>query len=103
MKQPDDPEGAPARQPAGSDLHRWVAQLIDELGVDPDAVDVDAVLDVAREAAHGVARPAVPLTGFLLGYAVGAGAGDRDEFVRLADRVVVLARAWAADREGTGK
>lgn len=33
------------------------------------------VLDLAREAAHGVARPAAPLTTFLAGYALGAGPG----------------------------
>jgi Domain of unknown function (DUF6457) len=33
------------------------------------------VLDLARDAAHGVARPAAPLTTFLAGYALGAGAG----------------------------
>ena len=33
------------------------------------------VLDLAREAAHGVARPAAPLTTFLAGYALGTEGG----------------------------
>jgi len=33
-----------------------------------------AVLDLARDVAHGVVRPAAPLTAFLLGLAVGRGA-----------------------------
>lgn len=36
--------------------------------------DVDRVLDLARDAAHSVARPAAPLTTYLLGIAVGRGA-----------------------------
>lgn len=81
-------------EPVGSDLHRWVSRLVEELGVRPDAVDVEAVLDLARDAASGVARPAVPLTSYLVGYAVGAGRGDAAEFARLSERVTALARAW---------
>ncbi|MGH1526576.1 DUF6457 domain-containing protein [Leifsonia sp. L25] len=35
--------------------------------------DVAAVLDLARDAAHGIARPAAPLTTFIAGIAVGRG------------------------------
>jgi hypothetical protein len=48
-------------------LADWVAELAAELGVDPAALDRDLVLDVARDAAHGIARPAAPLTTFLVG------------------------------------
>lgn len=82
-------------KPVGSELHRWVAQLVAELGVDPDAVDVEAVLDLAREAASGVARPAVPLTAYLVGCAVGARGGGRAAFDDVAQRVTGLARAFA--------
>jgi hypothetical protein len=44
-----------------------------ELNLNPDQQSL--VLDLAREAAHGVARPAAPLTTFLAGYALGSGAG----------------------------
>lgn len=80
-------------QPVGPELYQWVALLVEELGVDPSAVDVDAVLDVARDAAQAVARPAVPLTAFLLGYAVARSGGDREAFVRTAARVSELAAA----------
>lgn len=87
-------------EPAGADLYGWVDLLVAELGVAPDAVDVEAILDLARETAHGVARPAVPLTGFFVGYAVGAGTRDRAELERVAARVTALAREWASAREG---
>src|SRR5204863_90328 len=38
-------------------------------------LDRDLLLDVARDAAHGVARPAAPLTTFLVGYAAGLRGG----------------------------
>lgn len=57
-------------------LEAWVHELADVLGVDPAAVDVTALLDLARDAAHGVARPAAPLTTFLVGLAAGRGGGS---------------------------
>jgi hypothetical protein len=39
--------------------------------------DRRTVLDLARDVAHGVVRPAAPLTAFLLGVAVGRGADPR--------------------------
>jgi len=50
------------------------------------------VLDLAREAAHGVARPAAPLTTFLAGYALGAQGG----LDRLAAIVAELSTAAQA-------
>ena len=89
-------------EPAGEDLERWVAAQAAALGVDPSAVDVDRVLDLAREVAHGVGRPAVPLTGFLAGYAVGAGSGDRAALERVLTRLTAAARTWGDDDPGTG-
>jgi uncharacterized protein DUF6457 len=59
-------------------LADWVAELADELGVDPAALDRDLVLDVARDAAHGIARPAAPLTTFLVGLAAGLRGGSAE-------------------------
>jgi Domain of unknown function (DUF6457) len=56
-------------------LDEWLAAVAAELGIPaPDNAEVHAVLDLARDAAHGVARPAAPLTTFLVGIAVGRGA-----------------------------
>ena len=41
-------------------------------------VDRDRVLDLARDVAHGVARPAAPLTAYLFGLAVGRGLPSAD-------------------------
>jgi hypothetical protein len=53
----------------------WVADLQHELGIDL-SLDVMDLLELARVAAHEVARPAAPLTTFLVGYAAGAKGGS---------------------------
>ena len=71
-----------------SDLQDWLASAAAELGV--DGVDRDLILDLARDVAHGVARPAAPLTTYLLGLAVGAGADPVEASARLTE----LAAHW---------
>ena len=67
---------------------------------DPAVLSEEAVtllLDLARDAAHGVARPAAPLATFVLGLAVGASGGGADDLRRLAGRLSDLADRWEAD------
>jgi hypothetical protein len=45
------------------------------------------VLDLTREVAHGVSRPAAPLSAFLLGVAVGSGANPEAAGSRIAGLV----------------
>lgn len=71
-----------------SDLPTWAATLNAALGTTAE-VDVAAVLDVARDAAHAVDRPAAPVSTYLLGYAVASG-------MRLEDAVAAISRACAA-------
>jgi uncharacterized protein DUF6457 len=69
-------------------LEDWITEVATELGigelgelVDPELVR-PLVLDMTRDVAHGVARPAAPITAYLLGLAVGraagAGPGERE-------------------------
>ena len=77
-----------------SELDDWLSAACAELGIDPVEAAAPStwavVLDVARDVAHGVARPAAPLTTFLLGRAVGAGI-PLDE---AAARISQLAAGW---------
>jgi hypothetical protein len=73
-----------------SDLDVWVAAAADELGLRPGDVQSKAVLDIAREVAHQVLRPAAPLTAYLMGVAVGRGIDPADA----AARISALALAW---------
>lgn len=54
-------------------LDGWTAQVREALDLPADAGDRDLVLELARDTAHGVARPAAPLTTYLAGLAVGRG------------------------------
>jgi hypothetical protein len=64
----------------------WTERLKDELGIDL-AVDVLDLLDLARGAAHLVARPAAPLTTFLVGYAAAARGGGPAAVAEAAAKV----------------
>jgi uncharacterized protein DUF6457 len=74
-------------------LHDWIDELCDVLDVDTE-VDEGLILDLARVAAHNVARPAAPVTAYLLGYAAGAQDADPEETERLAARAQKLAENW---------
>lgn len=71
-------------------LTEWTAIVCRELGVDPAEIDRDALLDLTKEVAHGVTRPAAPLTAYLLGLAQGAGTAPPDA----VERLTALAREW---------
>lgn len=65
-------------------LTQWTKAATDalsqDLGVTLPDVDQQMLLDIARDAAHAVDRPAAPITTYLLGYAAAlAGGGDSVE------------------------
>jgi uncharacterized protein DUF6457 len=72
-------------------LEAWIAEVCAELGVDAAAVDRDAILDVARDVAHNVARPAAPLTTFLVGLAAGRNGATVDAVRQAAASVTRMA------------
>ena len=85
-----------------STLDDWITEVAAELGitelggvVDPALVS-PLVLDMTRDVAHGVARPAAPITAYLLGLAVaraaGTGPADPEAARALADHLAALAR-----------
>lgn len=78
-------------------LEAWLEAASKTLELDPEQVNIKVVLDVAKHVAHEVARPAAPLSTFLLGLAVGSGNGE------LAEQAAVLierAHRWADEHPG---
>jgi molybdopterin-guanine dinucleotide biosynthesis protein A len=75
-------------------LDEWITAVKDELGIELD-VDTHVLLDLARDAAHGVARPAAPLTTFLVGYAAAKAEGGPDAVAEAARKAAALAARWA--------
>lgn len=75
-------------------LDAWLAEAAEHLELDSDLVSIATVLNVAKEVAHGVARPAAPLTTFLLGMAIARTDDPRAALAELAPQINDLARAW---------
>ncbi len=73
-------------------IDSWTAAVCDDLGIEPELVDIRQILDLARDVAHQVDRPAAPVTAYLLGLAVGSGANGGEAAARLRE----LAKAWIA-------
>lgn len=70
-------------------------------GTDPlQKPDVDRILDLARDAAHSVARPAAPLTTYLLGVAVGQGADPEAAAAALSRLALAQGEGQSGSQEG---
>ncbi|GAB2865764.1 NTP transferase domain-containing protein [Streptomyces deserti] len=80
----------------GHVLDEWISAAKDELGIDLD-VDTGVLLDLARDAAHSVARPAAPLTTFLVGYAAARAGGGPEAVAEAARKAAALALRWAEE------
>lgn len=93
-------------------LNDWLAAAAPALGLRAEDVPIDQVLRLAADVAHGVARPAAPLTTFLLGLALGSSvtAGTQTsatagtptpaaDFEALAARLTDLAADWEEPRQ----
>ncbi|MCP3424580.1 DUF6457 domain-containing protein [Rothia sp. AR01] len=74
------------------ELPEWVADVAPVLGVDPADVPTRMLLDLTRDVAHTVTRPAGPVTTYLIGLAVQAGADPETAAATVTARV----EAWRA-------
>ncbi len=79
------------------DIQEWVTAVGRLLGLDGLVDDeglVDAVLDLTADVAHGVSRPAAPVTAFLVGLAMGRADDPAAALRSHAAAVSALAAAW---------
>jgi hypothetical protein len=85
---------ARARRELGGamDLMEWAERACALAAVDGAPIDADAILELARDAAHGVARPAAPVSTFILGYAAAARGLDAADIAQLAAELGRAAR-----------
>jgi hypothetical protein len=79
-------------------MQRWLDAVCADLGIDPGLADARTILDLARDVAHQVDRPAAPLTAYLLGIAVGRG----QPLGVTAERLTALAGGWPAPAADPG-
>lgn len=94
----DVPGDLPGPGGGAMDLQEWTAAVQAAVGSEA-AIDIDLVLDVARDAAHAVERPAAPLTTFLLGYAAAQRGGSEADVSEVA---AVITRLCAEHADGEG-
>jgi molybdopterin-guanine dinucleotide biosynthesis protein A len=74
------------------ELGDWIADVAPALGLDPETVPTQLLLDLTRDVAHTVTRPGGPITTYLIGQAVAAGASVEDATATVTERV----EAWRA-------
>jgi hypothetical protein len=79
-------------------LHDWIDELCDALDLETE-VDEGVILDLARDAAHAVERPAAPITTYLLGYAAALNGGDPEKVEALAAAATELAEKWGGEKD----
>ena len=80
-------------------LEEWVRAVCTELGIH-EAVDRDQVLDMTRDVAHAVARPAAPITAYLVGLAAGRSGDPATGTAEAVRRVDQLVAHWSRVTEG---
>ncbi|KDA06856.1 hypothetical protein DC31_07685 [Microbacterium sp. CH12i] len=80
--------------PAG--LDSWVASLAEALDLPEGEVPTNLLLDLTRDAAHGIVRPAGPLTTYLVGVAVARGMSVDDAAARTRSAIAAWGAAAAA-------
>jgi len=77
-------------------LHDWIDELCDALDIEAE-FDEGLVLDLARDAAHKVERPAAPITTYLLGFAAAQHDAGPEALERLAAAASQLAEKWGGE------
>ncbi len=78
-------------------LEEWLAALAEELGCDIPPEVIPAVLDLARDAAHAIQRPAAPLSAYVAGYAAGLANADGGAQAAIVEHARAFAEAWPAE------
>jgi hypothetical protein len=66
------------------------------LGLDPALVDQELILNLTKDVAHNVARPAAPLSAFVVGLAAGKAGADADAVRAAATKVAALAAGYTS-------
>lgn len=78
-------------------LDAWAASLRELFGLDADEIPVGLILDLARDVATGVARPAAPLSAFVAGLVAGRSDGSPEDVRRIVAEITSRAAGWRQD------
>ena len=75
-------------------LDAWASALRTRFGLDGEDLPVGLILDLARDVATGVARPAAPFSAFAAGLVAGRAGGSPDDVRDAVAAISELARTW---------
>lgn len=78
-------------------LDAWAAALRERFGLADEDLPIGLILDLARDVATGVARPAAPFSAFAAGLVAGRAGGSPDDVRAAVAAVVDLAATWDGD------
>lgn len=84
----------PSRTLPPEALDAWAAAMRERFGLAEEDVPVAAVLDLTRDVANGVARPAAPLGAFVAGLVAGRAGTDPADIREALKAVAELADGW---------
>ena len=75
-------------------LDNWLGALAAALEVPAEPLAVSQLLEAARDVAHNVARPAAPLSTFLIGLAVAKNGGTQEAIDKATKTACTLPLSW---------
>lgn len=75
-------------------LTEWVDTLRGRFGLAPEDVPIESILALATDAAHGVTRPAAPVSAFIAGLVAGRTGGDAVAIDQVVEAIRALATDW---------
>lgn len=75
-------------------LDQWAAALRERFGLSEQDLPISLILDLARDVAVGVARPAAPFSAFAAGLVAGRAGGSPDDVREAVAAITELAATW---------
>ncbi|MFE6997148.1 DUF6457 domain-containing protein [Microbacterium sp. NPDC057659] len=75
-------------------LEEWASALRERFDLSAEDVPIALILDLARDVANGVARPAAPFSAFVAGLVAGRQGGSPEDIRAAVAAVVELAGTW---------
>ncbi|PRB01714.1 DUF6457 domain-containing protein [Microbacterium sp. MYb64] len=78
-------------------LDDWAAELRERFDLAEEDVPIALILDLARDVANGVARPAAPFSAFVAGLVAGRTGGSPDDVRAAVSAISQLALAHGRD------
>ncbi len=77
-------------------LDEWAAALRERFGLAPEDLSIPLILDLARDVAVGVARPAAPFSAFVAGLVAGRAGGSPADTADAVAAISELAAGWSS-------